>query len=139
MKRFLSWVVLFLLSDVLFALIEVALKLVLWVVAKMSIGEVLFWIVLIGGGGGVLSAVLYGAFAGAAGITELTERICPSKKGARYFVFGTVFVIWYIWQIVRFIGSVSGIVLAVQIVAAVVCIIASIVIFAAGYKNRETA
>lgn len=139
MKRFLSWVVLYFLSNVLFLLIEIAFKIVLLIVTKMSFGEVLFWIVLIGGGGSILSAVTLGAFAGSSWITELTEKICPSKKGKRYIVLGTIFIIWYAWMIYYSIGKHTGLVLAVQIVSCLVCIIASVVIFIAGYKRGETA
>lgn len=135
MKIFLSWIVLFLLSNVLFALIEVILKLILFVISQMSVGEVLFWVLLIGGGGGVLSLIIWGSIAGSVGIAEITEKIYPSKKGTRYIVFGTIFVIWYLWCIVWFAQHYAGVTTLVQILAAVVCIIASIAMFVKGYEK----
>lgn len=134
MKKVLANIVLFLLANVLFAIIEIVPKLVILVLARISVGKVLFWVIVFGGGCGLLSVMLWVAIVGEEAIVALAEKIAPAKSGARYFVWGTIFVIWYVWQIVRFCGITSGIRLAVQIVSAVVCIISSIVIFTHGYS-----
>jgi len=124
MKRIFSWVVTVVLEYILMILVAFASALA--VRAFHSIGQLsegLFWAVVILGGSTVLGAFIWLIGLGNALVVGAAEKICPSKKGVRYIVIGTLFIALYgflTWA--TYIGATQGI----SMVSEIACIINAI-------------
>lgn len=125
MKRLLSWVVAVVLEYILMIIVSFAAALTAR--AFNSIGQLsegLFWLAVILGGTTVLGIFFWIVTVGNGAVVAASEKICPSNKGARYIVIGTLFIAFYgflLWG--TYIGAARG----VSMLAEIVCIINAIV------------
>ena len=96
MKRFLSWVVLAILTfigqEVFFLMWFLATKLY-FVLTGLS--KAVFWILVICEGGVALTIIFYAFILIPVGISAASQAICPSKKGTRYLTAGIVCIVIY--------------------------------------------
>lgn len=97
MKRFLSWIVLYLMfvveNIVLFIVSRVATEL-LYELGKL--GAVLRIILIIAGSGGALGIIGGVCFYGAMFACRLSQQVWRSRKGLRYYLLGGFYTLYYI-------------------------------------------
>ena len=91
MKRALSWLVVVLLtlvfSGVSSFLLSLADRLLVWL---QRYNETLYWVFVVLEGLAVLGFIAFAVFASASGVVAASEKICPSRKGARYIIIGVI-------------------------------------------------
>lgn len=95
-RRLLSWVVLILCEFIVMNLSDIVVRLIVRAFRAInSLHEGLFWTVVILGGAAVIGIYIGISAGGNWLVVDLSERVCKSKKGARYIVLGVLMVILY--------------------------------------------
>ena len=108
MKRFLSWVVLYLLSLVLRFLAFQYLRLVFYIHGAIyDFSRVLYFIIIYGGGCIGLGVMITGLVAGGKMMMSLSEKVMPSRKGTRYLVLGIIEIVVYLGSIITMIAGIA--------------------------------
>lgn len=91
MKRFLSWIVLFLLTLLLFVIISFVVSYIGLLYVKYGAKGVESMTKVIFGGTGVFGVMLCVAIGLCGAVVSLSQKIAASKKGVRYYVCCAVF------------------------------------------------
>ena len=100
MKRFLSWVVLFVLMDVFCFASDYFWRLALYIGRDIySASSALLWVLIILEGSVVGGIIIGGLSIGSELILLASQKIWQSKKGARYIVATVVFGLWLVFMI----------------------------------------
>lgn len=108
MKRFLSWLVLVVVSYICLVLVDVIKQVVLAVIFKIASSGVAIVILILLGGGGGLSIVGIAMMMMAVFDVSLSDLICKSEKGTRYKVVGWIMVAVYgVIMLLALLGKVA--------------------------------
>lgn len=131
MRRFLSWIVAAGLEYLLMGLISLAAGFAVGVFGSIrQLGQTMFWIVVVLGGGTVLSVFTWLLWMGNGLIVTASQAIKPSAKGTRYIVIGTLNIGMYAFLIwATAIGAMRG----ASLIAEILCLICAIVFLIAAH------
>lgn len=139
MKRFLSWIVLWIGVIVSVCIINIVVYIGLHLAARIyDTSRGIFWLILFVGGSFGLGLAYYISMFASTICVSISEKVSTSLKGTRYIVAAIILSVYSVIEIIYcFLAGFTGILLAKQVVADIIAIGLGFFLFSLGKGGRN--